>query len=62
MLKKLWCWLVGWPCKWRQEQVHTHTRDAYGVYMGAAPPQVQEQVELQRCLKCGRVKTVRNVI
>ena len=62
MLKKLWCWLVGWPCKWNQEQVCMHTRDAYGVHIGIDPPQVQEQVELQRCTKCGRVRTVKNVI
>ena len=62
MLRKLWCWLVGWPCKWQSQGTSVRQREAYGVHISVAPNMVQEQVEVQRCERCGSVRSCRTVV
>lgn len=56
MLKRLWCWLVGWPCNWAQVEQYTTTREGYGIFIGAMPPRVHERNIILQCDKCGRRK------
>lgn len=57
MLKKLWCWLVGVPCRWTTLEHRVEVRTAYGMFVNSEPPVVRTRVELQRCNVCGYVRS-----
>jgi hypothetical protein len=57
MLKKIWCWLIGWPCKWQTERSLIRKQPAWGVFINVEPNTVEEQVHFQKCSRCGNVRT-----
>lgn len=57
MLKALWCWIVGWPCRWRHDAVlNTKMRFANGIYINCKTPVVQDTVCQQVCDRCGATR------
>lgn len=57
MLKKILCRMMGYKCEWRVIQVEKYVRDANGVFVGVAPPQVKCERWTQQCASCGEIRT-----
>lgn len=62
MLRKFWCWLGGFECKWKTERELTYTRGAYGLFVGVQPPQVRVIARYQICEKCGKTQCVEHTL
>jgi hypothetical protein len=62
MIKRIWCWLVGWPCRWNTINTWMTTREACGIWIGCYPPRVAVEHSTQECKICGKRKCISKVI
>ena len=62
MLRKLWCWLVGWPCSYTDQSKIEITRGAHGIFVNTPQPMVREQTVVQQCKVCGETRTCRTTV
>jgi len=61
VLKHIWCWLVGCPCRFETCATQDSWRDASGIYYGTAPPHVKVTQAVQLCKVCGRRRSAETV-
>jgi len=61
MLRRIWCWLVGWPCRFETRASQESWREALGIYYGVTPARVKVTRAVQQCKVCGRRRSVETV-
>jgi len=61
MLKRIWCWLVGWPCRFKTCSSQEAWVEASGIYYNASPRHVKVTRAVQQCKVCGRQRSVETV-
>lgn len=58
MWKWIKCKFVGSLCEWRTTHTERYEREAYGIYVNTLPPTVRCETHTQKCVTCGKIRSI----